>query len=325
MRKTLILWLYAAFLLSPTLHFLCIEPDIITFTEALDPINGFVPTVKAKLLIEEQSPFQKIAVYETPCFGKMLTIDGIIQCTEYDNAAYHEMITHVPMLTHPNPKKVLIIGGGEGGALHEVLKYSSVEEVHICDIDEMVKKISAPYFPEFAKAYQDSRVTAVFQDGAAYIKHFTNYFDVIIVDSTDFYGVAQSLLQKAFYQSIFDALTESGMVVAQSESLYFNQDFIVTMQKLLKTIFPITSYYYTMMPSYPGGSIGFSLCAKQDFAIRDMPKEISDTTQYYTKSVHFSSFLLPKFLDEKLYPLMYTKENDIQDTSNDIQTTPRQG
>lgn len=327
MQKTLILSIYAAFLLNPTLHFLCIEPDTIIFTEALDPINGFVPTVKAKLLVEEQSPFQKIAVYETPCFGKMLTIDGIIQCTEYDNAAYHEMITHVPMLTHPNPKKVLIIGGGEGGALHEVLKYSSVEEVHICDIDEMVKKVSAPYFPEFAKAYQDSRVTAVYQDGAAYIKQFTNYFDVIIVDSTDFYGVAQSLLQLTFYRNISNALTESGIVVAQSESMYFNQDFIIVMQALLKIIFPQVNYYFTMVPSYPSGTIGFSFCSKKDYGLhptRTIPQEINKTLQYYTKIIHGSAFFPPKFLDKKLYPYMYSEENDTQDTSNAIQTTPTQ-
>lgn len=233
-------------------------------SEELDPLGGFKPTMKVTELLEEvQSPFQNVKMFNTTGVGKMMVIDGIIQLTEYDHFAYHEMITHVPMQVHPNPTKVLIIGGGDGGALLEVEKYAGVTEIVICDIDEAVMKVACNHLPEFAAAYKDPRVRAVFQDGAALVANFQNYFDVIIVDCTDFYGVAAPLARKSFYESIRNALTADGLMVIQAESMYYDRNWISQLHKQCQELFPITQYYHTHVPTYPSGCIGFVYCSKK--------------------------------------------------------------
>lgn len=236
----------------------------VVFRENLDPLKGFKATVAVQELLESvQSQYQKIDMYQTTAFGKMLSIDGIIQLTEYDNAAYHEMIVHVPLQAHKNPRKVLIIGGGDGGALAEVIKYKQIEEVVICDIDPMVATVAGKYFPAFAAAYTDPRVRAVYQDGAELIKKFSNYFDVVIIDGTDFYGHAAALARSDFYQAVSAALKSDGLMVVQAESLYYDRDFIKELHSQINLIFPMVGYYNTLVPSYPSGSIGFVMGSKK--------------------------------------------------------------
>lgn len=161
------------------------------FHEDLDPLKGFVAGVKVKALLDEvQSPHQNIKMYDTASVGQMMAIDGIIQYTDYDHSAYDEMIAHVPMQSHPNPRKVLIVGGGDGGVLTEVNKYKNVSEIVVCDIDEHVMKMAVKHNKEKAEAYRDPRVRCVHQEGSAFVANFKDHFDVIIVDCTDFYGVA---------------------------------------------------------------------------------------------------------------------------------------
>ena len=280
------------------------------FREKLDPLKGFQATVAVKDLLESvESEFQKIEVYETSAFGKMLRIDGIIQLTEYDNASYHEMIAHVPMQAHAHPRKVLIIGGGDGGALAEVVKYKNVEEIVICDIDPMVAAISAKYFPEFAKAYQDPRVRIVHQDGTKMIQNFTNYFDVIIVDGTDFYGPACALAEENFYHSTSNALTHDGLMVIQAESLFYDRAFIKNLYQQAASIFPITAYYNTLVPSYPSGSIGFLFGSKKHIPTEqhNCETDILKNLNFYTPEIHRASFALPAFLKKLL--LEHKEEN----------------
>lgn len=292
--------------------------------EDCDPLGGFVASVKIKELLEEvNSPYQNIKMYETHSVGHMMTIDGIVQYADYDHFAYHEMIVHVPMQSHPAPKKVLIIGGGDGGALCEVNKYRDVSEVVICDIDEEVMKVATKYNEKFAAAYKDPRVRAVFQDGAAFVANFKDYFDVIIVDCTDFYGVSAILARKSFYESIKAALSEDGIMSIQGESMYYDLKWIVDLNKQCKEIFPVVSYYKTHVPTYPSGCIGFMFCSKKythldmlnaRSAARGLPtppgsdetKAAADTLsqlgelQYYTPEVHAGSFLLPAFIANKI-------------------------
>lgn len=275
------------------------------FREALDPLNGFQATVTTKNLLEEtNSPFQNIKMYDTEPVGKMMVIDGVIQYTDYDNAAYHEMIVHVPMQSHPNPKKVLIIGGGDGGALAEVTKYKDVDEIVICDIDEMVSKIASKYNDRFAAAYQDPRVRALFQDGAKLVATFNDYFDVIIIDCTDFFGPAAPFARKEFYESLNTALTKDGVMSIQAESIYFNRDFIAALFKQVEELFPVTGYYYTLVPTYPSGTIGFVYGSKTYGPVEKLgenPQNELPDLDYYSHSMHAASFSLPAFIKRKLY------------------------
>jgi spermidine synthase len=275
------------------------------FRENLDPLDGFKATISTQALLDNvTSEFQNIKMFQTKPVGKMLVIDDIIQFTEYDNHAYHEMIVHVPMQAHPNPLKVLIIGGGDGGALKEVNKYSEVEEIVICDIDPKVKEVTIKHFPQFAAAYDDPRVRAVFQDGTALVKNFKSYFDVIIVDCTDFYGVSAALARREFYDNIKGALTDDGIMVTQAESMYYDRDFIAGLYKQTKELFPHVGYYFTLVPTYPSGHIGFVFASKK-YAVNEKLGENPHSTdgddlQYYTPEIHRGCFSIPAFLKKML-------------------------
>jgi len=263
--------------------------------------QGIPSIVQIKGKIEDiTSPYQHIQVYETEHFGNMLVIDDIIMLTQRDNFTYHEMIVHVPMNAHPNPKKVLIVGGGDGGTLNEVFRYSLVEEVVMCEIDKEVINISKKYFPEFKAGFDDSRLTVIAQDAAEYIKTKNKYFDVIIVDSTDPIGSGESLFTEVFYKNVHDALKDDGITVTQSETLFYSPEFIVDIQKQNKKLFKHSAYYFTMVPTYPSGMIGFSFCSKKydPFELVDGKKiaSFADDLKYYNAAIHRASFQLPNFL-----------------------------
>ncbi len=245
------------------------------------------------------SPYQTIEVYQTEFFGNMLVIDGIIMLTDYDNSAYHEMIAHVPLIAHPRPKRVLIVGGGDGGTAQQVLKHTEVQEVTLCDIDKEVINISKKYFPQLATSFNDPRLIVVAEDASQYIKTKENYFDVIIVDSTDPIGPGEVLFQKQFYQNIHSALTEHGIAVTQAESMYYHRDLIERLYKQNAQLFAHTKYYYTVIPTYPSGTIGFYFCSKKHDPFEHVNtkriKALKDL-QYYHKGMHWASFELPAFL-----------------------------
>lgn len=254
-----------------------------------------------KELYSAKTDFQDIAVLDTVAYGKMLTLDGIIQLTQFDNHAYHEMITHVPMQMC-DAKKVLIIGGGDGGVLKEVIKYKNVQEVVLCDIDPEVTKISKEYLQEFRAAFEDKRAIVIHEDAAEYVKGKKDYFDVILIDSSDPIGPAIVLYEQEFYQNVYNSLTKDGIMSAQMESMYFHQDFIKERLTTQREMFKSAGYYYTMIPTYPGGSIGFSLCQKGES--KTLSSILDDKTlsklKYYTKDIHSASFVLPKFMMDKI-------------------------
>jgi len=263
-----------------------------------DQGKGRSVAIKLKCALESfQSRYQKIDVYQTECFGKMLMLDDVIMFTEFDEFAYHEMIAHVALHVHPNPKRVLIIGGGDGGALREVLKHD-VEGVHLCEIDEEVINVSKQYFPTLTSGFDDSRLRVYYEDGAKFIKDKRGAYDIIVVDSTDPWGPAEVLFEEEFYRDMHDALTNEGIVITQSESMFYDQDTIQNLFDFNKKIYPIVKYYYTLVPTYPSGTIGFSFCSKKYDPVKYLRAIKIDGLKYYNRDVHNAAFALPNFIKE---------------------------
>ena len=254
-------------------------------------------------LVEMQTQFQSLQIFNTKYFGKMLILDSCVMLTEFDHYAYHEMISHVALNTHPNPKRVLIIGGGDGGVATEVVKHPGVEEIHMCELDEDVTKVCKTHFPKIAEGLKDPRFKDFYMDGAKFVKENKNY-DVIIVDSPDPVGPAETLFTNEFYNDIMSALSDDGILVTQSESMYYHQKIIARLSEFIPKMFPIYKHYFTLVPTYPSGEIGFSFCSKKYDPIKDFQKERADGLEglkYYNSEIHTGSFALPTFIRDKVY------------------------
>jgi spermidine synthase len=250
-----------------------------------------------------KSPFQQIEVLETKGLGRMLVLDGIIMLTEFDEFAYHEMIVHVPLMTHPSPKDVLVIGGGDGGTVREVLKHPSVERVHLCEIDRRVVEVCKEHLPSLASVLDDPRVVCFFEDGANFIAMRKNAYDVIIVDSSDPVGPAQVLFREPFYRDLYASAREDGIVVAQGESFHYHTGLIAQVLDFALKIFPICGYYYTLVPTYPSGLIGFTFCSKHCSPLETIDLKraaLLDNLRYYSPDVHKAAFVLPEFVKQRL-------------------------
>jgi spermidine synthase len=246
-------------------------------------------------LLSKKSKYQQIDVFKTKTCGNMLVLDGIIQATELDEFAYQEMLTHIPMRSHPNPKKVLVIGGGDGGVLRELSRYECIEEIDICEIDEEVISASKLYLPSMACGFNDSRVNLQVADGSIFIKDKQKNYDVIIVDSSDPLGPGEALFQSPFYEGMKTALADGGVIATQAESFFLHAETVRSLMKICRTLF-INAYYSAMyMPTYPGGNIG--ICVASDsidprIPSGDDPKFLEDL-KYYNTELHSASFILP--------------------------------
>lgn len=242
-----------------------------------------------KILYKGKSRFQEIAVFENPHYGRMLVLDGVVQITERDEFFYHEMLAHVAMHAHPNPKKVVVIGGGDGGTVREALKHDSVEKVYFIEIDPEVIRVSKEFFPSVAGAVDDPRVEVRNMDGAEFIRGASG-MDVILVDSTDPVGFARTLFSEEFFNAAKNALADDGIYVTQSESLLFHADIIFEVQNSLKAVFPAVELYTAAIATYPGNWWTFSAGSKK-LDIRKMSRKCAVPTKYYAEDVHQSSFL----------------------------------
>ncbi len=251
-----------------------------------------------KILYKGQSKFQKIMVFENPYFGRMLILDDIVQLSERDEFFYHEMLTHVVMHAHPNPKKVVVIGGGDGGTVREVLKHKTVKDVYFVEIDKKVTDIAKKFFPTVAGSVKNPRVQMVNMDGADFVKKRPSDIDVVIVDSTDPIGFARSLFTKFFFTSIKNCLTDNGMFVIHSESLLLHKDIVIEVQETLKKVFPKVDLYTAPIATYPGNWWTFSVASKK-FDPRQMKRKFNIKTKYYSDEIHHYAFL-PKGLYKKL-------------------------
>ncbi|KAK4948539.1 putrescine aminopropyltransferase [Elasticomyces elasticus] len=278
------------------------------FREISDMWPGQAMILKVnQVLHHEKSKYQDVLVFESSDHGTVLVLDNVIQCTERDEFSYQEMITHLAMNSHPNPKSVLVIGGGDGGVLREVVKHESVEKAILCDIDEAVIRVSKKYLPGMSIGYQHPNVDVHIGDGFKFLADRKNEFDVIITDSSDPEGPAETLFQKPYFELLYGALKEGGVITTQgSENQWLHLPLITKLKKDCKEVFPVAEYSYTTIPTYPSGQIGFMVCCKD--ANRDVktplrtwsPEEEDKLCKYYNKEIHKASFILPTFARKAL-------------------------
>eukprot|EP01116_Phalansterium_solitarium_P018037 TRINITY_DN4619_c0_g2_i2.p1 TRINITY_DN4619_c0_g2~~TRINITY_DN4619_c0_g2_i2.p1 ORF type:complete len:286 (+),score=87.13 TRINITY_DN4619_c0_g2_i2:108-965(+) len=248
-----------------------------------------------EVLFQGKSDFQDVLAFKSTSYGNVLVLDGVIQATERDEFSYQEMLAHVALCAHPSPKSVLVIGGGDGGVLREIAKHDCVEKITICEIDKMVIDTAKQYLPGMARGFDDPRVTVFIGDGCAYMQARKGEFDVIIVDSSDPVGPAQTLFEKPFYQYMHDALSANGIACTQAENMWLHLDLIKNLVVFSKQLFAHAEYAYTMIPTYPGGQIGFLLCSKGDSCKTPRRSLPSDKVNYYNAAIHAASFVLPEF------------------------------
>ncbi|AQQ54323.1 spermidine synthase [Planococcus lenghuensis] len=262
--------------------------------------DNFGITLKVnKTLHTEQTDFQLLEMAETEEWGNMLFLDGMVMTSERDEFVYHEMVAHVPLFTHPNPENVLVVGGGDGGVIREVLKHPQVKKATLVDIDGKVIEYSKKYLPTIAGKLEDARVEVMVGDGFLHIAESENAYDVIMVDSTEPVGPAVNLFTKGFYAGISKALKEDGIFVAQSDNPWFKADLIRQVQKDVKEIFPITKLYTANIPTYPSGLWAFTIGSKKYDPLAVKEERFHDIdTKYYTKELHNASFVLPKFVKD---------------------------
>lgn len=260
-----------------------------------------------KVLFHEKSKYQDIIVFKSKTYGNVLILDGVIQCTERDEFSYQEMLAYLPLNSHPNPQKVLIIGGGDGGVLREVVKHPQVSSVYMCEIDEKVIAVSKKYLPNMASGFSSDKLTLHIGDGFEYMKKHQGEFDVIITDSSDPVGPASSLFEKSYYELMKNALRPGGIVCCQGECIWLHLNLIKNMLDFCGTLYDVTSYAYTTIPTYPSGQIGFIMCSSNPDThfsepVREFTKEEMKQLdlKYYNAAIHRNAFALPEFARKKL-------------------------
>lgn len=254
----------------------------------------------SKKLVDVQSEYQHIEVYQTEYFGKVLVLDGLIQLTELDNMGYHEMITHIPLLAVTNPKRVLIVGGGDGGSLQQVLRYPSVEEAVVCELDRSVVDISREHFPLFGDPWGDLRARLVVQDAFQYLKEQAGKFDVIISDTTDPVGMAEALFSEEFYCLMWAALTPGGAIATQCEQMFFDAGLIKKIFGFAKELSKQPAYYHALIPTYPGGGIGFMYASDTPWTQGLKTPYPPGRMAYLNPEIHQAAFALPEFFRRQL-------------------------
>ena len=268
--------------------------------------SGFGIAIKAgKLLYSKQSEFQKVEVFETESsLGKVLTLDDLMMTTEGDEFHYHEMISHVPMMHHKDPKTVLVIGGGDGGTVREVLKHDTVEKVILCEIDGLVIEACKEHLPTIACELDNPKCEILVEDAIEYIKGKENMFDIVLIDSTDPMGPGEGLFTEEFYTNVKRSLKKGGIVAAQSESPFVNKEEIKKMYTLLKKVFPICSTFTSNIPTYPGGYWAWAFCSEEvaplSYYDERRGNDITKKCKIYNKEYHEARFALPNYLKELL-------------------------
>lgn len=257
-----------------------------------------------KQIFSAQSDFQRIDIFESQDLGKILVLDGFLMFTEKDEFIYHEMMVHVPMAVHPDAKNVLVIGAGDGGVIRELTGYKSIERIDLVEIDPMVVEACKKYIPQTSHKMDDPRVHIYYEDGLRFTRRKVDYYDLIIVDSTDPFGPGESLFTKEFYGNSYKALKEDGIMVNQHESPFYPEDALACKRahKRIVESFPITRIYQAHIPTYPSGHWLFGFASKKYHPLKDLDeKRWNDRkfeTKYYTTKLHLGAFYLPKYVEE---------------------------
>lgn len=261
--------------------------------------NDFKASYKVtKVLYEDKSPFQEVGIIDTELFGRVLVLDGIVQTTTLDGHIYNEMISHIPIAYHPDPKSILVIGGGDCGVVNEIAKYPSIARIDMIEIDEKVVYASKKFLPEISGNTSDPRINFLFEDGARFVSEHPDQYDIIIVDSSDPIGPAEVLFQPKFYQDIHQSLKSDGLMVCQSQSPIFHADILKNSYSRIKELFTMTKCYTATVPTYPGGLWSFTLGSKKGYSPN--PSALSKQTRYVDDEILDSAFILPKFLKQLL-------------------------
>lgn len=267
--------------------------------------------VKLSIKVDRQlysgkSEFQRIDIFDSREFGRFLTLDGYMMLTEKDEFIYHEMITHVPMCVNPDARRVLVIGGGDGGTVRELLRYPAIEHIDLVEIDELVVEVCRKYLPQTAGCLGDPRLTIHYEDGLKFVRHCEDAYDLIIVDSTDPFGPGEGLFTKEFYGNCYKALHDDGIMVNQHESPFYTQD-AYAMQRAHKRIvdsFPISRVYQAHIPTYPSGHWLFGFASKNRHPVKDVNwvrwNALGLNTRYYNTQLHAGAFALPNYVEEML-------------------------
>ncbi len=257
-------------------------------------------------LFSADSEFQHIDVFQSPAFGRFVALDGDVIFSEADEFIYNEMVTHVPMAVHPQVKKVLIIGGGDGGVAREFTAYPEIEEIDVVEPDEQFVEVCKEYFPEAAKGFEDSRVQVFYQDGLRFLRGRSDEYDIIINDATDPFGHTEGLFTKEFYGSCYKALRADGIMVYQHGSPFFDEDESAfrSMHSKVYRSFPISRVYQAHIPTCPSGYWMFGFASKKYHPIDDFDPARWNArglkTEYYTTNLHLGAFMLPKYVEDIL-------------------------
>lgn len=276
------------------------------FTEICEEAGSAFSLKVNRKLHEEQTPFQRIAIYETTDFGKLMVIDGFVMLADRDNFIYHEMMSHPALFTHPDPRSVLVIGGGDCGTLREVLKHPGVERALQVEIDERVTRLAEQYFPKLCEAQNDPRASLHFGDGIQWAKEAAaGSYDLIVIDSTDPVGPAKGLFTEAFYRDCLRALTRDGLLVQQSESpLYHLESILLPMHQAMRAAgFASTVSLHFPQCVYPSGWWTATMARRDgpltEFREQDAANR-SFETLYYNPAVHTAALAQPEFMRRKL-------------------------
>jgi spermidine synthase len=252
------------------------------------------------ILYQEKSEFQEITVVNSEKWGRMLLLDGVVQTTENDEFMYHEMITQVAMHSHPDVKKVLVIGGGDGGTINQIAKHPGVEQIDLVEIDGKVIDTCQKYFPCFQDGFFDSRTNIIIQDGIDFVKNTKSKYDLVIVDSSDPTGPAIGLFTTAFYHCVYQALQNDGMMVTQSESPLFYDDIFTSIYHNISSVFGNAYIYWGTVPTYISGPWTFTIGSKKYNPRNYLNNKTALKLKYYSQAVHQAAFVLPEFIKKQL-------------------------
>ena len=257
-------------------------------------------------LFSGESEYQRIDVFDSPELGKFVTLNGDIIFSDADEFVYDEMVTHVPMAVHPNVKKVLIIGGGDGGVAKELSYYPEIEEIEVVEQDEMFMEVCQKFFPDMAQGLKDPRVKSYHEDGLRFLRRRINEYDLIINDSTNPFGYTEGLFTKEFYGSSYKALKEDGIMVYQHGSPFYDEDEAAcrSMHRKVFRSFPISRVYQAHITTCPAGYWLFGFASKKYHPIKDFDgarwRKRNIKTWYYTANLHIGAFMLPKYVEDLL-------------------------
>jgi len=272
------------------------------FSEKYTDSCGITFKVRSVLYTKE-SDFQRIDIIDTYDYGRVMLLDGLVMYTEKDEFVYHEMITCVPLFAHPNPKDILVVGGGDGGTVRELGRHTYLNSITEVEIDESVVVAAKEYTPFTGCGYDNEKVNLIIGDGIEFVKNKNNAYDIIIIDSTDPFGPAEGLFSGEFYSNVKNALREDGIVVAQAENPYYDPKWMMrSVNNMRKAFHNNVECYLAYIPTYPSGMWNFALGykgkkASESFDIKRY-KNLNLHFRYYNKNIHRACFALPEFMKE---------------------------